>query len=70
MELKDARDLLRTIYSRVDVVMFGHKHVSQLWKLRNGIPYILASDNTPGKTFARELEITDTTIAVQDVPIA
>jgi len=34
------------------------------------IVYILASDNTPGKTFARELEITDTTIAVQDVPIA
>ncbi|MDD1609374.1 MAG: metallophosphoesterase [Methylococcaceae bacterium] len=70
MELKDARELLRTIYGRVDVILFGHKHVSQMWTLRNDIPYILAADNTPGKKFAREIDITGTTITVKDIAIA
>jgi 3',5'-cyclic AMP phosphodiesterase CpdA len=69
MELEDARKLFRTVYSRVDLVLFGHKHVSGMWKNANGIFYILAADNSPGKDFAREIEVVGKTIAVRDVPI-
>lgn len=69
MEMKDARELLRRVYSRVDVILFGHRHVSQKWELRNGIPHILASDNSPGKKFAREIEISGSTITVNDIKI-
>jgi 3',5'-cyclic AMP phosphodiesterase CpdA len=69
MELKDARALFRAIYNRVDVVLFGHKHVVGKWINMNGIPYILASDNSPGKNYAREIEIIDSTITVKDIPI-
>jgi 3',5'-cyclic AMP phosphodiesterase CpdA len=64
MELTDARQLMRTIYNRVDVVCFGHKHVMGRWVDVNGIAYILASDNSPGKDFAREI------IMAPDQPIA
>lgn len=69
MELKDARDLFRTIFSRVQVVLFGHKHVSGQWQDINGIKYVLAADNSPGKDYAREIIVTDDTITVNDVVI-
>ena len=28
MDLKDARQLMRAIYHKIDVVLFGHKHVA------------------------------------------
>jgi hypothetical protein len=40
MELKDAYGLMRTIYCRVDVPLFGHKDVSMQWKDYDGIPKI------------------------------
>jgi 3',5'-cyclic AMP phosphodiesterase CpdA len=71
MELTDGRQLMRTIYNRVDVVLFGHKHEMGRWENANGIPFILASDNSPGKDFAREIIITlDQPIAVNDIAIS
>jgi 3',5'-cyclic AMP phosphodiesterase CpdA len=69
MELKDARALFRAIYNRVDVVLFGHKHVVGKWTNMNGISYILASDDSPGKNYAREIEIIGSSISVRDLPI-
>ena len=72
MELMDARKLMRAIYQRADVLMFGHKHESKLWgpKEVNGLSYALAADNSPGKAFARQLTVSGGRISVSDVPIA
>lgn len=70
MELTDARQLMRTIYNRVNVLLFGHKHVMGRWENADGISYILASDNSPGKNFAREIVIApDQPITVNDIAI-
>lgn len=70
MELKDACKLMRTIYNRVNMVLFGHKHVSRLWKNINGIEFILASDNSPGKDFTREITIFNGSIDIKDIRIS
>jgi 3',5'-cyclic AMP phosphodiesterase CpdA len=57
MEMKDAASLARTIYGRVDLVLFGHKHEMRQWEKRWATKYILASDNSPGKKFAKEITI-------------
>jgi 3',5'-cyclic AMP phosphodiesterase CpdA len=70
MELKDAYELMRIIFNRVDVVLFGHKHVSKQWENMGGIDYLLASDNSPGKDFAREITIEKDKIKVADIKVA
>jgi 3',5'-cyclic AMP phosphodiesterase CpdA len=70
MELKDAKALASTIYGRIDLVLFGHKHEMKQWKKRWGTKYTLASDNSPGKQFAKEMTIDGTGISVTPVPIA
>jgi hypothetical protein len=57
MELKDAEALAKTIYNRVDLVLFGHKHVMEEWQNRYRAQYVLASDNSPGKNYAKEITI-------------
>jgi 3',5'-cyclic AMP phosphodiesterase CpdA len=69
MELKDARELMRTVYHKIDVLLFGHKHVAGRWDNVNGIQYILASDNTPGKDYVREISIEDMKIDVNELSI-
>lgn len=70
MEMKDAQTLARSVYGRVDIVLFGHKHEMKQWENRWGAKYILASDNSPGKQFAKEITIDGTGISVTHVPIA
>jgi 3',5'-cyclic AMP phosphodiesterase CpdA len=70
MELKDAKELVRTIYNRVDVVLFGHKHVMNKWENIWGAKYVLASDNSPGKSKAGEITIENGDISMQYVDIA
>lgn len=70
MELKDARPLMRVIYGRVHLLLFGHKHVSRQWERRNGMQYILAADNAPGKAYAREVSIEHGRMQVNDIPIS
>lgn len=69
MELKDAKKLWKIIYNRVDVVAFGHKHESSMWKNYGGVPFVLSSDDTPGKKYAREIKIQDSKISVKNVRI-
>jgi hypothetical protein len=57
MELKDAKKLARVVYNKVDVILFGHKHVMKKWENRWGTQYILASDNSPEKSKAGEITI-------------
>ena len=70
MELKDAPDLARVIYQRVDVLCFGHKHVMNLWEKMLGIEYVLASDNSPGKSIVRSIIIKGGEVKVKDAKIA
>jgi 3',5'-cyclic-AMP phosphodiesterase len=70
MELKDAQDLASTIYGRVDMVLFGHKHEMRQWKNRWKIKYMLASDNSPGKRLAKEITIDENGILPATLPIS
>jgi 3',5'-cyclic AMP phosphodiesterase CpdA len=70
MELKDAKELARVVYGKVDVILFGHKHEMGQWNNRWGIKHILASDNSPNKNFAKEIEITNAGITISNLPIA
>jgi 3',5'-cyclic AMP phosphodiesterase CpdA len=69
MELKDARELMSSIYLRIDVLLFGHRHKWESWTNKGGIRHILASDNSPGKSFAREVTVKKSDIAINDIPI-
>jgi len=70
MELKDGRELFRVIFAKVHAVLFGHKHVAGLWENTNSIPYIVASENSPGKkNRVREINIAQSKITVKDVTI-
>ncbi len=57
MELRDAREVKRAIYGKVDVVLFGHKHGLGTWHTAGGTQLILASDSSPETQRAREIEI-------------
>jgi 3',5'-cyclic AMP phosphodiesterase CpdA len=70
MELKDAKALAKIVYNRVDLILFGHKHEMSQWEKRWGTKYMLASDNSPGKQFAKEITIDGAGISVKPVPIA
>jgi 3',5'-cyclic AMP phosphodiesterase CpdA len=70
MELIDAKALAKTIYNRVDLVLFGHKHEMGEWKNRYGAKYVLASDNSPGKDYAaKEITIDQEGVSVNAIPI-
>jgi len=69
MELKDAPELARVVFNRVDVILFGHKHEMMKWENRWGVRYILASDNSPGKSKAGEITIKNGVIKMQYVDI-
>jgi 3',5'-cyclic-AMP phosphodiesterase len=69
MEMKDAAALARVVYGRVDFILFGHKHEMKQWENRWGTKYILASDNSPGKNFAKEITIDKKSISVQPIKI-
>jgi 3',5'-cyclic AMP phosphodiesterase CpdA len=69
MQLMDARALFRVVHGKVDVMLFGHKHVVGKWENVHGIKYILASDNSPGKKFAWEITVNKRQIAVGQINI-
>jgi len=65
MRLKDADDLMRVIYSRVDVLMFGHKHEPGCWKNAGGIPHVIAAGSAAEPKFVlREIEVSASGISV------
>ena len=70
MELKNARKLQPIVYGRLDVLLFGHRHVSKMWENKGGVHFVLAADGSPGKAYASEIVVFKKTIKVQDVSIA
>lgn len=69
MELMDAKALMRMVYGRIHVMAFGHKHVSAEWKQWGGIPWVIASDNSPGKKWAREITVDKAAVTVKSVSV-
>lgn len=70
MQLKDREKLMRTIYGRVDVMLFGHKHKSEYWENAGGIKHVLASENLPGKNNAvREIVFSAQGIDVNSIQL-
>ena len=69
LELKDARELAKVVFNKVNVMLFGHQHVMGQWDGTWGIEHILASDNSPGKDFAKEVEIVNGVITVRAISI-
>lgn len=67
VQLADAEALMRVLYQRADVLLFGHRHVSGLWENRSGVRLISAADSTPRSMVAREIEISRTDIVARDV---
>jgi len=57
MELNDARHLMRSMHNRVNVLLFGNKHVMGKWENGNGVRYVLASDDAPAKDWAHEITV-------------
>ena len=70
MKLQDAEQLWATVYHRIDVMCFGHKHVWGEWFDYEAVPIILASDNSPGKNFAHEITVTASGASAATVPIS
>lgn len=69
MALLDAPKLWRTVWGRVDVIAFGHKHVRQRWDNYGGAAAVLASDSTAVGSAAFEITVTGRTVSVADVPL-
>jgi 3',5'-cyclic AMP phosphodiesterase CpdA len=69
MEMKDAQSLIRRIYGRVNLVLFGHRHVWEQWENRHGVPYYLASDNSPGKDWVREIAFENGDLTVNSLNV-
>jgi hypothetical protein len=70
MELQDAKELAKVVFNKVDVILFGHKHVMGKWPNRWGSKFILASDDSPGKNKANEVTIKDGQITHKYIDIA
>jgi hypothetical protein len=71
MDFKDAQALARAVYGRIDLILFGRKHTMNQWENLWGSKYVLASDNSPGKNFAKEITIDKTgVLPPKSVPIA
>lgn len=69
MELMDAKALAKVVYNRTDVVLFGHKHEMRQWENTWGAKYVLASDNSSDKDFAKEIAIAEGAISVESIRI-
>ena len=41
------RELIRVLYNRVDLLLFGHKHTAAYWENTCGIKRIHAAGNPP-----------------------
>ena len=66
-KLKDADDLLATIKQKVNIVCFGHDHVSGMWKNHDNIDYFLAADKSPNPDRFREINITNGNISINEI---
>ncbi|MDD1778546.1 MAG: metallophosphoesterase [Candidatus Helarchaeota archaeon] len=69
MELLDVKNFLRTIYGKIDILLFGHKHLSGKWINQVGCRLVLASGATFQDPFAWEITIEGNKIFCEEVSI-
>lgn len=67
VQLIDAEALMRVLYQRADLLLFGHRHNSGIWENRCGVRMICAADSTSKSMAAREIEISAEGIMARDI---
>ena len=67
MRLLDANKLLNRLKGKVDVLLFGHRHVAGEWYGRWGIPLTLAAPSTPQAGWFNEITIEGKAISVRKI---
>ncbi len=69
MKLLDADRLARTIYKKVDLLIFGHKHENGKWKDKVGCRHILAADALFESKSVWEIDIEGNEISIRAIRI-
>jgi len=67
MHLRDAKNLARIVYGRVDFILFGHRHKREMWRDKWGTS-IMAADDTPGKRTVGEILIRNGEMSMSYIP--
>jgi len=67
MRLKDANKLLNRIKGKIDILLFGHRHVAGEWYGRWNIPLTLAAPSTPAAGWFNEITIQGKAISVRKI---
>jgi len=66
LELDDAKEVMRILGGRVDVLCFGHKHVSDVWPAEHGIDWIMASGKSTERNDRYKFQFREVTIDGDD----
>jgi 3',5'-cyclic AMP phosphodiesterase CpdA len=69
MELEDGKDFIRTIYGKVDILLFGHKHLQAQWYDKAGCKVVLAAGAAFREETAKAIVVDEKTITVDEVKI-
>jgi len=69
MKLLDAKDFVRAIKGKIDILLFGHKHQQAQWANKIGCKFVLASGALFEESVAKEITINGIDISIASVPI-
>ncbi len=69
MKLLDAKDFVRAIKGKTDILLFGHKHQQAQWLNKIGCKFVLASGALFEESVAKEITIDGIDISVASVPV-
>lgn len=70
LELKDAKDFWKTVYGRVSVVAFGHKHEAKTWQNRVSGNWVLAAADLASTVMVQMIEVApDGSVQSKPVPV-
>lgn len=68
MRLLDSREFLAIIYGKVDIMLFGHRHVAGMWRNINGIPLVMAAPASSRNDYVQEITIDGPHIWTRAIP--
>lgn len=69
MELEDAEGFLKAIYGKVDILLFGHRHLQAQWQDKAGCKWVLASGAAYKEDTAKAILIDGKQIKIEEVRI-
>jgi len=69
MKLLDAKDFVRAIKGKIDILLFGHKHEQAQWLNKIGCKFVLASGALFEESIAKEITVDGIDISVTSVPV-